>query len=54
MVNSEIPGASDPGKLMGGALSGLKSTIQGLEAKRAESLPKWWKTWREMSGKGQS
>jgi len=34
---------ADSGKLMEGA-------IEGLETKRANSLPSWWKNWKEMSG----
>ena len=40
----------DSGKLMEGALNSLKLKIEALEAKRAESMPNWWKEWRETSG----
>jgi hypothetical protein len=43
----------DSGKLMEGALNSLKLKIEALEAKRAESMPNWWKEWRETSGHSQ-
>jgi hypothetical protein len=39
--------ASEPGKLMGGAVNSLTSKIDTLRTERARSLPSWWKTWRE-------
>jgi len=55
MANSEAPAAIGPdsGKIMEGALNSLKSKIDALEAKRTESVPIWWKKWRETSGDAQ-